>query len=714
MKTVENVKTVPAGAITADGSRDFTSTFARAFTRAFARAFALADRLKAAHLSSFAEDRKAHAEALERVYEKFTEERAEGDLLALRCRYLECFAEQFPVVIKEGETVVGTCYHYAGLRRPLPFPLSNMGHFIANFETVLREGIAGLKKKALALPCDGGSVEANRAAFLRVLNAFSTYIRRYAEEAGRLSLTAEGEDLARLRGIRDDCSFIAENPPQTFRQALQLVWFTQIFLETEAKASAVSFGRIDRYLLPYYERDIAAGRLDEEEAFFRILCFCIKTCEGDESQMITLGGQDEEGNNGENPLTIFFLLAGAHLNMRQPSFGVRVRPDSGKDFLDAAAAMTAVGAGMPAYFNDTVLVKSLKLCGVADADAENYGIVGCYEASPQGAFSNTVAGAFNLYDSFSYFLAENLDAKFADFDAFLEAYKRSFESYYRHTLMPAFSNKLAKIMALRSPFLGCCLDGCLESGKLPEQLGSRYTLFGLNILGIGILVDSLYTVKKLVFERKETTVEELFTAAAQNFTDQALFEKIKGLDGTYGSHTEETDALAEELSAFIGKTVKENKLRDGVLVTPGLFWFTADIHQKNYPATLNGRRQGELLSYGVNPCATPHTNTPTLALLSTARIRGELFPTGCPAMLSLPPRDLKAGPFVQALVTTYFDCGGFHLAISGVDPETLEAAMREPDAHRDVMVKISGLSTQFVSLSKAMQESLLRRARDGV
>lgn len=672
--------------------------------------FPVADRLKAAHLAAFTAARTQHAEELRRLYGDYASQSAETEKTLYNAGFLRCFAEKFPVTIYPEESIVGTNWHWRGAAEAPNAPM-NLGHFIADFETVLRLGVEGLTARAEAVEAKNETLAVNQTAYRTVLAAFSAYLRRYAAEAERLSAAAEtAAEQERLAIVARNCAHLATKPPVTFWQALQLTWFVQIFLETEAGNAAVSFGRIDQYLYPYYAADLAAGRLTQEGAFSLILCFYIKTGEGDESQMITLGGVDAQGQNAENDLSLLFIRAQTYLNLRQPSIGVRIHETTGEAFWQAARELTATGNGMPAYFNDDVVIKSLKNSGVDACSAMNYGIVGCYEAAPQGSFSNTVAGQLFLYESLRLFLERTAD--FADYTAFFEGYKAFFAAYYAEEVLPRLQQSWQWICSLRSPFLACCTAGDPhKSGYLPEQYGCRYTLFGLNLLGIGVLIDSLYTVKKLVFERGEITLSALCEQARANFSDPALFARIGGLEGTYGSNTEESNRLTEELTVFIAEVIRQNPIGEGVTTMGSLFWFSEDIWQRNYPATLNGRRQGQLLSYGVAPCSAPHTHPVTSTLLSAAHVAAEQFPNGCPLMLALPRQDVVQSDHLRSLIKTYFAAGGYHLAINAEDAAVLEQARKHPEEHRHVMVKISGFSARFVEQPEAIQIAVLERAK---
>lgn len=639
-----------------------------------------ADFLKKQHLDVFEEKRKTHKELVSELYREYISDKDietedKGCLFGGFYRY---FAKHFPAEIYEKESIVGTNWHWCWQKNVNEaVKPHNRGHFMADFRDFLKKGISGKID------------EAETPVGKTTLTAFSEYIKSYAKRAEKDAAMSQGEEKERLLNIARDCSYISENPPVSFRQALQFIWFIQCFLETEAGTAAISFGRADSYLYPYYKNDTQADILTPEEAKELIMCFYIKVSEGNESCMLTVGGDEE------NELTSLFIEAQTVINMRQPSIALRVSESTSEDVLNKATELVLNGAGMPAYVNDEVIIEGLKMAGIDEKDAADYGIVGCYEAAPMGAFSDTVAYAFNIYDSFNDFIGKRCD--YSSFEEFLNAYKSSFEAYYKNTLLPGMKKAADDDRSLACPFADLVL------------YREKY-LLGINILGIGILIDSLYTIKKLVFDEKYTTIENMKLQAEKDFEDNSLYNKILSLDEHYGSNTPESNSLAKEISEFIGNVFRDNQVDDNVISLPALFCFTADIRQRNCDGTVNGRRKGELLSYGIMPCATPHTDSVTNVLMSCANISAVHFPDGCPVMISLGKKDIMKDGVLSALIKSFFKAGGFHIAVNTVDAKLLEEAKKHPGEHSDIMVKISGYSTQFIPLSEEIQNAVIERA----
>ncbi len=639
--------------------------------------------LKKQHLAMFEEKREQHKKHLCNLYQQYiSNKNVEEDKGLLYSGFYQYFSENFSTEIYEKEYIVGTNWHWQW-QRSLGETVKpqNRGHFIADFQDFLEKGIKGKINEV--------NKNSNKTALVNTLKAFSNYIKNYADTARKAYVLSQNEDKERLLNIANDCEFISENPPVSFRQALQLVWFIQCFLYTEAGGAAISLGRADSYLYPYYKNDIEKGILTPEEALELIMCFYIKNSEGDESCMLTVGGDIE------NELTSLFIEAQTQISMRQPSIALRVSKITSTDVLNKATRLVLNGSGMPAYFNDDTIIEGLKKLGIDDKRAMDYGIVGCYEPAPQGSFSNTVAAAVNLYDSFKEFLEQKSD--YSSFKDFLNAYKNYFEFYYANSLLPEFKSIANQDRNAVSPFANCVLNR------------EKY-LFGINILGIGILIDSIYTIKRLVFDENHTTIKNLRMQAEKDFEDVSLYNKIAGLKTYYGSNSEESNQLAKDITEFIGKVIQKYPIDDNVLSSPALFRFTADIWQRDCSGMVNGRKKGELLSYGVMPCATPHKSTLTSTLMSCANISAKYFPNGCPVMISLNKKDIEKSSVLTPLIKTFFEAGGFHLAVNTIDAKLLEEAKQNPSEHTDIIVKISGYSTQFTTLNEKIQDAVIERA----
>jgi len=313
-----------------------------------------------------------------------------------------------------------------------------------------------------------------------------------------------------------------------------MVWFIQVFLHAESMAQAISFGRFDRYLGPYLERDLANGRITTAEAGELLACFWMKCNSiGDPSQNLVVGGVDADGRCAENALSFLCLDVARQLRLPQPSVSVRIGPTTSEEFWEKALALCVTGFGMPSFFNDPVVIRSLEGLGIPPDRARDWGIVGCYEANPQGdTYGLTVGGGFSLPEVILSYLDH---AAVCDtFDSFLAGFKRHLAEFYRGEL-PKFQATVDRFAGHNpSPFESVCLGNCIDNGLTAEEGGARFNLFGVNIMGLGTLVDSFLAVKTLVFERQEISLEAFRQQLAADFEDETLSTRCRDLAGKYG------------------------------------------------------------------------------------------------------------------------------------------------------------------------------------
>ena len=616
-----------------------------------------------------------------------------------RADMLERFAQNYPIRLHPAELIVGSqrfrsppMKNYYSEAQLAGLPINgNLGHIVVDYALLLRHGIDGMAAKIDAMP-----ESVNRTAMRRALAAFKTFVGRHDTPV---------------------CRDIAVAVPQTFHGALQLVWLIQIFLHAEGNAAAVSFGRFDQYLWPFLQADLAAGRLDFEEAFELLCCFLIKACEGDESQNLVVGGEAAAGGtNGENPLSLLVLRAMAQLQLWQPSLSVRIGPYTGEEFWREALALCATGIGMPSFFNEPVVTAALRALAVPEERARDWSIVGCYEATPSGdAYPLTVAAGIPLPVWLDRFLAEKA-SEAGSFEEFYHRFKVFAAEVYDRECRPEFQRRWDEMRRNHaSPFESLCVSGCLESGKAVEEGGARFNFYGVNLMGIGTLIDSLLVIDSLVFQSRRITLEALREQLRQNFPDEMLLQHCRHLPGKYGSDTPESNRPAHDLSGFIADLILSRPLEHGVRPYPGLFWFSQDIRQL-LPATPDGRRDHDFISYGCGPGAFLPSGSPTSMLNAVAALDHSRCACGNPLTLALNRDDLRderGKTALRQLIEGYFRQGGFHLHVNLAGVDELLDARRRPELYGDLVVRISGFSAAFVSLDERWQNAIIERTEKG-
>ncbi|MDQ1328720.1 MAG: hypothetical protein QG641_2005 [Candidatus Poribacteria bacterium] len=641
-----------------------------------------------------------------------------------KARFLSVFGNESPVTVEDDELIVGSqCFtdpNFAGIlgedkSRTMGFR-GNIGHIIVDYGRILDEGICGLRERVEKMEPSDEITERNHKAFEETLESFSIFIRRHGNHAYLMAKSCnEIERKQQLFQIAENCGWIAERSPHTFWGALQLVWFIQIFLHVESNNAAISFGRFDQYMWHFLESDLHNEILTMESAEELLACFWLKCCEGDESQNLIVGGVDEEGRNAENPLSLLCLKVARELGVWQPSVSVRISSNTSDSFWQASLELCAEGFGMPSFFNDPVVISALKTLDIPSSRARDWGIVGCYEATPQGdTYGLTVAGGFVLPNVLLDFLNTGVEA--LTFDELYQKFQSFFAEYYAQQLK-GYQNQWNNLRNnCASPFESICLTGCIESGLAVEEGGGQFNLFGLNILGLGTLVDSLLALKSLVYGKQKLSLHEMRKQLKENFPDESLLMLCRNLDGKYGSDSEYSNKMAEELSSYITDLVINSRLENGVRPYPGFFRFLADVYTP-LPATPDGRRENDRISYGAGPGVFCKDSTPTTIVNSVSHVAHDRSACGNPLMLSFNRGDIKGEDGLQRLrqvIETYFQQGGFHLHINMIDPSQLREAQKNPVEYSHFIVKVSGYSARFTALDKRLQDAIIERAEKGM
>jgi formate C-acetyltransferase len=369
---------------------------------------------------------------------------------------------------------------------------------------------------------------------------------------------------------------------------------------------------------------------------------------------------------------------------------------------------------MPSFFNDPIVIEALKKLEVSEERARDWSVVGCYEAAPQGdACPMTVAGGISLPDIFLDYFSES---EAEDFDSFFSDFKNYFNRRYIKKLSEFQSNWDRMSVDKASPFESVCLTGCIESGKAAEAGGAKYNFYGVNVLGIGTLVDSLLAVREIVYETRKLSLAEFKKEVRENFPDKKLLNLCRNMPGKYGSGQGLSNLIAGDISRHIVRTILFRPLENGVRPYPGFFWFGRDIHAL-IPATPDGRRDNELISYGAGPGLLCSEGDISSILRSVAELPNDFCACGNPLILSFNRKDISGEEGAERLkqvIKTYFSAGGFHLHINITDAEQLRKIQQDDSEQPDLTVRISGYSAKFSGIDRKWQDAVIERTEKGM
>ena len=520
-------------------------------------------------------------------------------------------------------------------------------------------------------------------------NSVIHYAARYAELAARMA--AKEADPVRkkeLEEIAEMCTHVPAKPARTFKEALQFIIITHICLHIEDNGVGISFGRFDQFMYPFYEKDIAEGRLEREQAVEMVENFFLQIYASNKVrswqdtdyfrgvpmfQNLTIGGQDPVRKcDATNELSYICLDAIYHTRIPQPSLTVRFHKNTPFEFKMKTAEVVRLGTGLPSIFNDETYIPALLNRGYELNDAYNYCIIGCVEPGPAGLLGGRTGGAWlNCTKALEMSLYNGTDprtgiclhpnkngknlASFESFEEVKEAYKDQIQYYIK--MEAILENTIDQLWEehMNEPMTSVfgCPTTTLERGKTFKQGGAKYDFTGQQTIGTANIANSLYAVKKLIFDDKRLTGAQLKHALETNFQDmesrptgpqiQAL---CKGVE-KYGNDIDEVDELAREMLAFVANELCSYKnTRYGRGPIGGTLHCSTSTVSSNTPfgkvcgATPDGREAYTAVADGQSPMKGTDTSGPTAAIRSVSKINNILLSCGSLYNLKFNPSDL--------------------------------------------------------------------------
>ncbi len=613
---------------------------------------------------------------------------------------------------------------------------NGVGHVTVDYGEVLEIGFEGIIKKAekkLAECHDGDGDFARKSSFLKAvitsLKAACNYAERYAKLA--LDLSKIEEDPKRrmeLALIANNCVNVPRHGAKSFYEACQSFWFVQMLLQTESSGHSISPGRFDRYMYPYYKADIESGKITREFAQELIDCIWVKlndlnkvrdaaSSEGFAGyslfQNLIVGGQDENGLDTTNDLSFMCITASMHVMLPQPSLSIRVWNKTPHELLIKAAKLTRTGVGLPAYYNDEVIIPSLVSRGLTLEDARDYNIIGCVEPQKSGKTNGWHDAAFfnmcrplELVFSSGKDLGEQIGPKTPDvseldtFEKFYGAYKTQMEYMIEMLVNADNSIDMAHAERCPLPFLSSMVEDCIGRGKAMEQGGAIYNFTGPQGFGIANIADGLFAVKSLVYDEKkysidqfkeaisnnygeempdllagsitaavakelsdrkqpvgEDLIKEIYLKIKQNKTDPAkknLYDKLRADIASlpkYGNDNLEMDMFARDAAYIYTRTIEKYKNPRGGSFQAGLYPVSANVPLgAQTGATPDGRLAGTPVADGVSPAAGRDVNGPTAACNSVARLDHYIASNGTLFNMKFHPSALKGQSGLESFV----------------------------------------------------------------
>jgi formate C-acetyltransferase len=722
--------------------------------------------------------------ALRQAHEKYGREHGTR-LYALAMREV---TDTMSVVIEEDDLIVGQpkevllsaeeealfADYSADYFQPSWF--ATRGHLTPAWDMVLERGLLGIQQEAVERVASLAPDEvdaAQRRDFWEAIGiccqAVVDLSVRYAEAAARMAEATP--DLARraeLERMAAVCRRVPSLPARSFHEAVQSVWFLDFVLHAVCGARDYSVGRLDQFLLPFYQKDLASGALSREEALELLQAMFIKMnafiglhdhfttpvkrslCK-DSVQYLVVGGQTADGRDATNELSSLCLEAVDDLRLKEPTLTVRYHPSMDRAFWNGICDAVRRGASIGIY-NDDVVIASLLNLGISLEDARGYVHHGCCDPHLPGWEPQVREHQHSLVKCLERALhngrdpypartapglmcelrdhspAYSVDEVFAgagpptgeveDLKTFPDL-MRAMKMQIGHEVkrVVTFKRKYYEedFLAHR-PFCfeSALVHDCVARGKDLNHGGARYVHHINQGGGLATVADSLAAIKRAVYEEGWLTLRELRDMLASNFAGQeVLRQRLLNRCPKFGNDDDEVDAIAREIAECFCHEVLTH--RDPVLGVcwPGIYTY----HRfksigRMAGATPDGRLAGTPTSENQGPALGRAQLGPTATLHSLAKLPLHLTPAGGQT-LTLHPT-LFAGPegtkHLCDLIETYFGLGGGHLQINIVNADTLRAAQQEPDAYRGLVVRVTGYSAYFVTLDHQSQDLLIASA----
>jgi pyruvate-formate lyase len=645
---------------------------------------------------------------------------------------------------------------YRAYAEPARTPVwGQRAHMAIDFDKLLRLGLAGLRREIenyrdrldVARP-DDLEKDAFYRACLLTLDAVRDYANAYAHLADRQAADAEASDplrAAELREIAAICRRVPEQPARTFREALQAVHFVNFCLCAGQGMLLFQFGRPDRYLLPYYRREVAAGTLTPTMALEVIDCLGILLTEYTPRSLAVgwmVGGRDAAGADVCNELTLLFLESIGHVRLSYPCVGLCWTSDTPREVMALAARLLAEGLSHPAIFNDDVITAGLLDAGLPPAEACLYQNSTCVEITPIASSNVYVASPYInlvqlLHDQLGLpTLGDGGSGRAtatvlgdgragaavhstaspclpATFHELLEGYRGRLAAAIRQAVIDENTGQATRRYNGGFPLLSCFVNDCLARGRDIDHGGARYNWIEPSFVGLSNLADSLAAIRQFVFAEGRLGLDELAAALVGDFAGREdLRLMLLNRAPKYGNDDDAVDELAGQVTDWIGDEVRRYATFLGGQFHSGFFcWIMHERLGRMTCASADGRRAGFPLGDGSGPAQGRERLGPTAALLSATKWDHTPHLGGIAVNLKFtrPRNNGEFAPRLVDLLETYLRRGGFEVQVNVVDRDTLLAAREHPEHYRDLVVRIGGYSDYFVGLSPEMQAEIIMR-----
>lgn len=620
------------------------------------------------------------------------------------------------------------------------------GHICPDSALWLKMGPLGIMNQAQEKlkTCEESQKEFYECVVL-VMQGACTFMKRYHDMIMENIDEVEEPYQQSLRTVANNCLNLTKRPPETFHEAVQSLWFLFVLLHMESNASSFSPGRMDQYLYPYYQKDIESGKISMEDVLDILECLWLKFNQivylrNQNSAKyfagfpigfnIAIGGEDENGNDTYNELSLLCLQCQYDLGLPQPNLSVRLNRNSSHELMQKAIEVVSKGSGMPQFFNDEAIVHALMELGIEKKDALNYAIVGCVELTTHGNnLGWSDAAMFNLNKALELTLNHGkclltheqigLDLGGLDtyqtFEDLEKAFQQQIDYFIDKMMQCEVIVEKAHQDCLPTAFLSSVIDDCLENGLDVTKGGAKYNLSGIQMIQIANLADSLAAMKQLVYDDQVIDAKELLAALQSDFKGYEIIQTmLLNKVPKYGNDVEWVDRLGAKWAEYFRSRMKDYTNYRGGPYHTGMYTVSAHVPMgENVGASPDGRNAlTPLADGGMSPVYGRDLKGPTAVLKSVSRLNNTLTTNGGLLNMKFLPEffETKNGMNkFENFLRAFVDLKVPHIQFNVVRREDLEDAQIRPQLHKSLTIRVAGYTAYFVELAHKLQDEIIER-----
>lgn len=621
------------------------------------------------------------------------------------------------------------------------------GHICPDSALWLKLGPSGLIEKAKRKleTCPKDQREFYECVIL-VLEGTQNFMKRYSYHIMNMIDNVEEEYQRGLKEVADNCMNLSQRPPQSFYEAVQSLWFLFVILHMESNASSFSPGRMDQYLYPYYQKDIASGVLTKQKALEILECLWLKFNQivylrNQNSAKyfagfpigfnIAIGGIDENGEDIYNDLSLLCLKAQYDLGLPQPNLSVRLNKNSSHELMQEAIKVVAKGSGMPQFFNDEAIVNTMiEDLGIEEKDARNYAIVGCVELTTHGNnLGWSDAAMFNLNKALELTLNNgkclltnqqiglglgSLET-YETFSDLENAFQKQVDYFIDEMMKAEVVVEKAHQDCLPTAFLSTVIDDCIEKGLDVTKGGAKYNLSGIQMIQVANLADSLAAIKQLVYDENMISKHELLEALKNDFKGYEIIQTmLLNKVPKYGNDVKWVDDLGAKWAGYFREKMKDYTNYRGGPYHTGMYTVSAHVPMgENVGASPDGRNAlTPLADGGMSPVYGRDMAGPTAVLKSVSRMKDSFTTNGGLLNMKFLPEffETKTGMMkFENFLRAFVDLEIPHIQFNVVRREDLLDAKIHPENHKSLTIRVAGYTAYFVELAGKLQDEIIER-----